>query len=280
MTTATQDRANVVRAVRVLQLLALLAIVGALASCGGGQPTAPTQEPGPQAATGPVQVPLPAHLYGAFVASADVPEAAAHAGNVVLVVPSYADRAADVTAALRATGKVAILSAHHVFGGPQAQWEQGWAQTKAWAAGMPVAAVLVVDEPLHGGIPAGVRDAAIARVRADGYTTMTTEGVDRAIAAPRPPVDVYGVTCYWWPGPGSWSYDRCAAAYGDRPQWDLVIGQAWDDRGFEVKTATVRAWAALGRTRRGTIFWVWRWAGQRGIADHDGYLRAYDEGGR
>jgi len=211
-----------------------LAMLMTLAGCGASGPTAPEPVTPAVVYAAPVRVPWPGQVYGAFAQVADVPEAAAHAGNVVVVIPSYAEDAARATAALRATGKVAILSAHHVFGGPRSGWAQGWAQTKAWAAGMPVAAVLVVDEPLHNGIPAADRDAAIALVRADGYATMTTEGVDRAIAAPRPPVDVYGVTRYWWPGVGSWTYDRCAAAYGDRPQWDLVIGQAYDDYRFEV----------------------------------------------
>lgn len=252
--------------------------------CGGsGSVVGPSDSPAPTPPPTSQRADLPSWIYGAFAASEDVPEAAAHAGSVVLVIPTYADDPRRVASALRANGKVAIVSAHHVFGGPKSGWESGWQKTKEWMAELPVAAVLVVDEPLHNGIPAADRDEAIARVRADGYRTMTTETVDRAlISGTRPPVDLFGSTCYYWPGPGSWSQDRCLTAYASHPSWDVVIGQSYDDYSFELDPASFSKWVQMARSsgKRGVLFWVWRWAEQRGIGDHDGYLRAFDAAGR
>jgi len=171
--------------------LGLILFVLAAVGCGGGTSTTPSEMPEtPSGKRPPAE--LPGRLWGAFTASDDVPEMAANAGNVVLVVPSYADDANVVAAALRANGKIAILSAHHVFGNPEATWEQGWAQTKAWAEPLEelVAAVYVVDEPLSQGISAATRDRAIARVKAEGYRTVVGEGVDVAVRSPRAPADL------------------------------------------------------------------------------------------
>lgn len=266
-------------------LLALL-----LTGCGrGGAVSGPDPVTDAAAVVLPArQAALPARLYGAFTSSADVPEMAAQAGNVVLVVPTYADDPETVAAAIQANGKVAIVSMHHVFGGPRATWDAGWARTREWMAPLEsrglVAAIYVIDEPLHAGIPAARRDEAIGIVRSAGYRTMLAEGVDRAIVSARPPVDLYGVTCYTWPGVGSWSQERCLTAYRDRPSWDLVIGQGYDlqqTRGYNGPVAQqVARWAELGRARGGVVFWVARWPGQTGILDDPEMRAAFNAAGR
>jgi len=258
-------------------------LVFALAACGGGSaPTAPSQPVAPPAVSRPAD--LPPHIFGAFASSEDVPDAAANGGNVVLVIPSYADDALAVGAALRANGKVAILSAHHVFGNHESTWEAGWTQTKAWAAPFAelIAAVYVVDEPLWNGIPPATRDRAIARVRADGYRTMVADWVEVAVRSPRAPSDLYGATCYSWPGDGSWSMSRCEEAYRTHPEWNIVIGQGYDvyeggrkgDENGDTASQVAR-WAQFGRAREGILFWVWRWPGQVGIGDDPALRAAY-----
>lgn len=266
-----------------------------LVGCGGGSSVTGPSEAGVESQTPRAQrnADLPPNIYGAFTASYDVPEAAANGGNVVLIVPSYADDASIVASALRSNGKVAILSAHHVFGNPEATWEQGWAQTKKWAEPFAdlIAAVYVIDEPGLQGISSAVVGRAIARVRADGFRTAMAEGVD--VANPRgyarPPVDLFGATCYMWPGEGSWSMDRCEEAYRTHPEWNLVIGQGFDiyegNRGSKVWNGTVEEqvarWVKLGRERSGVVFWTWRWPGQLGIGDDPSLRAAYNrEGGR
>ena len=253
-----------------------------LAGCGGStsSPTAPdsgTQSP--VLSTRPAE--LPPVLYGMFAASADVPEAAANGGNVVLIVPSYADDAQAVAGALRANGKVAILSAHHVFGGHEATWEAGWAQTLKWAEPFRemIGAVYVVDEPIGNGISKATRDRAIARVKADGYKTMVADNVEWGLIHGRAPSDYFGVTCYDWPGPGSWSLDRCREAYRTHPEWNVAIGQGfnWHHRSGSPYDQ-VRAWTEIGRQRQGVVFWVARWPGQTGILDDPEALAAYHAG--
>lgn len=254
---------------------------------GGGTPTSPNA--GLDATPAPLSpASLPARLWGAFTAAEDVPEAAAHAGNVVLVLPQYAEDARRVAGALRATGKVAILSTHHVFSNPRARWQAEWEATQRWAeplAGL-IAAVYVVDEPASWGMSPEALAEAISIARGMGLPLMIAEGVDAATRAgySRPPVDLFGVTCYMWPGPGSWSMRRCEEAYRTHPSWNVVIGQGWDvyQGGGNGDTASqVARWAAIGRERAGTIFWVWRWAGQTGIGDDPALSAAYDrEGGR
>lgn len=268
-----------------------LTVVVALGCGRSGSVTGPDTDPA--ASVSPVTLParqasIPAHLFGAFTSSADVPEMAAQAGNVVLVVPTYADDSELVAAAIQANGKVAVVSTHHVFGGPRATWDAGWKRTREWMAPLEarglVVAIYVVDEPLHAGIPAAVRDEAIAIVRAAGFKTMLAEGVDRAIVSARPPVDLYGVTCYTWPGVGSWSLERCLTAYRDRPSWNLVIGQGYDlqdTRGYNGPVQQqVARWAELGRQRSGVVFWVARWPGQTGILDDPEVRAAYNAAGR
>jgi len=271
--------------------LYVLAVGAALltlaAGCGGSGPTSPSDPAAPEPTVART-ADLPANVYGAYTASGDVPEAAANGGNLVIVIPSYADDANRIADALRANGKLAILSAHHVFGNSRAWWEdgKGWEQTKRWAEPFRslTAAVLVVDEPLHNGVPAADRDAAIARVRADGYRTMTTEWVDQAVRSARPSVDLYAVTCYFWPGPGSWSMDRCAEAYRTHPDWNLVNGQAFDayeGAGNGSVDSQIARWAEIGRARAGVVFWVWRWDGQEGIGDNPALRSAFNRyGGR
>jgi len=266
---------------RSVALTVLVAVIG----CGGGSVTGPS----PVSDSGEVPVVtarvLPPSIYGAFVASADVPEAAANGGNVVLVLPSYRDDAEVVALALQANGQAAIVSAHHVFGGPRARWEQGWSRTREWMAPLEerglVAAVYVVDEPLHNGISEADRDAAILRVAADGFVTITAEGIQWAQRKARPPSDLFGVTGYDWPGAGGWAQYRCVERYAEHPEWDLVIGQAFD---LHPRNGTARkqfrAWAELGRDRAGVLFWVWRWDGQCGIGDDPALLAAYRESWR
>jgi hypothetical protein len=296
---------------RELLLLVLLAL--AVLGCGGEESVT---GPEPLSSVAPSMAPphaaLPPHIFGAFASSADVPEIGPQGGNVVLVVPTYADDPERVALALQANGKVAIVSAHHVFGGPRETWGVdpapgaqalaaprayqihgatavsvgGWLQTRDWmkpleARGL-VAAVYVVDEPLHNGIPAARRDEAIAIVHAAGYRTVVAEWVDRALITPaRPPVDLYGVTCYSWPGPGSWSLDRCVEAYRTHPGWDLVFAQGFDlqqTTGYNgAVAAQIARWAALPRDfgRAGVLFWVARWPGQTGILDDPEMLAAY-----
>lgn len=272
-------------------VLAVLAL-SVLSACGGSNAvTGPSPE---STAPAPVRMAyLPGTVYGAFAESADVREAGANAGNVVLIVPSYVDDAARVADALQATGKVGILSAHHVFGNARATWDKDWPRLKEWAAPLLerslIAAVLVVDEPLHNGIPASTRDEAIAIVRRDGFRILQTEWVDQAVTSSRPPADLYGVTCYYWSGVGSWSMDRCMEAYRTNPSWNLVIGQGWDvlDRGTPAGsrqyTGTVeeqvRRWAEMGKARSGVLFWVWRWPGQTGIGDDPVLRSAYNREG-
>jgi len=225
---------------------------------------------------------MPLFAVGAFAASRDAPEAAAHEGNVVLVVPSYAEDAEAVALALEASDKQAILSAHHVFGGPRDQWEDGWAQTLQWAAPLRsrglVAAIYVVDEPLANGIPAAERDEAIAIVRTAGYKTMIAEYIGNArndVTGPQQ-VDYYGVTAYDPP----LSLEQALTEYRNHPQWNFVVGQ-----GFDLQSANgtpqqqFAAWIDVARdTRRaGVVFWVWRWPNQTGIADDPEYLAAYDD---
>ena len=251
-----------------------------LVGCGGsGTVSGPSAVP--EAAGVPAARVLPPFIYGAFVASADVPEAAANGGSVALVIPTFADSAQAVGDALRANGMVAIVSAHHVFGGPRADWERGWTRTKEWMAPLPVAAVYVVDEPLGNGISAENRDAAIARVAADGYTTVVAECIQWAERTPRAASDLFGVTCYDWPGFGGRPQYQCIERYRDRPDWDLVIGQAFDlHRRNGTAREQLRAWAELGRERSGVLFWVWRWPGQIGIGDDSTLLDAYREAQR
>ena len=264
------------------RIASVVVLAISVAACGGRSLT----EPDPGVAAPPpgqvAQAALPPHIFGAFAASADVPEIGPQGGNVVVVVPSYSDDPERVALALQGNGKTAIVTAHHVFGNPRAGWVAGWQQLREWmrpleARGL-VAAVYVVDEPLHNGIPAATRDEAIAIVRSAGYRTIVAEGIDRAIGAARPPVDLYGVTCYDWPGYGGWSQARCLTAYRDRPSWDLVIGQGFD---LHPRNGTAQqqleAWAALGRERAGVLFWVARWPGQMGILDDGELLAAYRE---
>jgi hypothetical protein len=256
----------------------------AAAGCGrGGGVTGPTSPPettgAPPVAQRPVD--LPRSLYGAFAASGDVPEVAANGGNVVLVVPTYADDARVVASALRANGKVAILSAHHVFSGSETTWEQGWAATKRWAEPFAdlIGAIYVVDEPLSWGMPREAVERAIARVRTDGYRTMVAETAEMALKGWRPPVDLFGVTCYDWPGHGSRTLTQCREAYRSHPGWNVAIGQGFD---WHARSGTpyaqVKAWAEIGRERDGVVFWVWDWPGQVGIRVDQGALAAYREG--
>lgn len=261
-----------------------------LSGCGGGASVSGPSEIGTHqdaagATQGPLDgsqvVPLPSKLYGAFVASLDVPEAAANGGSVVLVLPSYADDAREVASALRANGKVAILSTHHVFGGPKAGWEAGYARTMEWAAPLRglVAAIYVVDEPLSWGMPRADLEAAIARVRRDGWRTMVAETAEIALKGYRPPVDLFGVTCYDWPGHGARTLEQCREAYRTHPEWNVAIGQGFD---WHERSGTpaeqVRAWAEIGRGRDGVVFWVWDWPGQVGLRVDQGALAAYREG--
>ena len=249
----------------------------ALGACSGEGPTGP--DPVVNQPEAPI-VALPSRLYGAFVRSDDVLEAAANGGSVVLVVPSYADDAGAVAAALRGNGKVAILSTHHVFSGAEVTWDQGWARTKEWAKPFEdrIAAIYVLDEPLHNRIGPVVRDRAIARVRQDGFRTMIGEWVDEASRNNRPAVDLYGVTCYDWPGQGSWTLARCQEAYRTHPEWDVAIGQGFDWHSRSGTPAQqIAAWAEIGRARRGVIFWVWDWPGQVGIRVDRAALAAYRE---
>lgn len=266
------------RLIWIIMAFALLA----LASCGGDGPTGPSSVQPPAVST---RHELPPRLYGAFTSSADVLELNGHAGSVVLIVPSYQDDAVTIGNALRASGKTAIVSAHHCFGSPRSVWDSCWAQTKAWMEPFAdrVGAIYVVDEPLHNGIPAADRDEAIARVRSEGYPTIVAEWVDQALRSSRAPSDLYGVTCYMWPGPGSWSMARCEEAYRSHPGWDLVIGQAFDmyeGAGNGPAGEQIKRWSALGSARRGVIFWVARWPGQIGLLDDYQLLRAYDEAAR
>ena len=252
-----------------------------------------------------VQATLPARVFGAFAASADVPEIAPQGGNAVLILPTYADDAERVALALQANGKVAIVSAHHVFSGPRDTWGVdatpgaqdeaprpysfrgaaavsvgGWARTREWMAPLEarglVAAVYVVDEPLHNGLAAALRDEAIAIVRAAGFRTVVAEWIDLAVRSSRPPADLFGVTCYDWPGEGSKTLAQCLTAYRDRPSWNLVVGQAYDlhPRNGSAEQQ-LEAWSALGRERAGVLFWVARWPGQTGILDQPEVLAAY-----
>lgn len=268
----------------------LVAVVG-MGCGGGGGVTGPSEAPAVAPNPGPVvQATLPPHIYGAFAASEDVPEAAANGGNVVLIVPRYEDDARAVASALRANGKVAILSAHHVFGtDPEAGWEKGWANTKMWAAPFAelIAAVYVVDEPVHNGIPGATVARAVERVRRDGYRTMIAEWAERAALRNYvwPAVDLRGVTCYSWPGEGSWSMHRCEEAYRTHPEWNIVVGQGFDmyeggrkgDENGDTASQVAR-WAQLGREREGILFWVWRWPGQTGIGDDPELRAAYRKG--
>jgi len=284
--------------------IAAVVLALAVGACGGHSLTEPDSvvvAPGQVA-----QAALPPHIFGSFAASADVPEIGPQGGNVVLVVPSYSDDPERVAAALQANGKVAIVSAHHVFGGPRETWGVdpspgaqalaaprayqihgatavsvgGWLQTQDWmkpleARGL-VAAVYVVDEPLHNGIAAARRDEAIAIVRAAGYRTVVGEWVDEASRNGRAPSDLYGATCYDWPGFGSWTLERCREAYRTHPGWNLAIGQAFD---LHARSGTadqqLSAWAVIGRERDGVVFWVARWPGQTGILDNPELLAAY-----
>jgi len=262
----------------------LAAALLVLSGCGRSSVTGPSPTTTPDAApaVSARRADLPARVYGAFVASSDVLEAAANGGTVVLVVPSYSDDARAVASGLRSNGKVAILSTHHVFGNPETTWEAGWAQTKAWAEPFLdlVAAVYVVDEPLHNGIAPDVRDRAIERVRRDGFKTMVGEWVDQASRSRRPAVDLYGVTCYDWPGFGSWTLDRCREAYRTHADWNIAIGQGFD---WHSRSGTpeeqVAAWVEIGRARQGVVFWVWDWPGQVGLRVDSGALAAYRKGG-
>jgi hypothetical protein len=219
-------------------------------------------------------------MLGAFARSDDAVEAA-QTGNTVLIVPSYSDDAEQIAAALQARQRFAVLSTHHVFGGPRATWDQGWAHTRAWIEPFVrrgiVAAVYVVDEPLHNGIPASTRDEAIGIVRAAGFRTMVAEWIEpNALRAARPPVDYYGVTCYDWPGYGAWTLERCREAYRTHPDWNIVIGQGFDlQRRNGTPAQQVQAWREIAQGRAGLLFWVWRWPGQTGIADDPALLAAF-----
>jgi hypothetical protein len=278
------DRGRMLRPLTPRELLLLVLLALAVLGCGGEESvTGPAPLPSVAPSMAPPHAALPPHIFGAFASSADVPEIGPQGGNVVLVVPTYADDPERVALALQANGKVAIVSAHHVFGGPRETWGVdpapggqalaaprayqihgatavsvgGWLQTRDWmkpleARGL-VAAVYVVDE-----------------------------WVDRALITPaRPPVDLYGVTCYSWPGPGSWSLDRCVEAYRTHPGWDLVFAQGFDlqqTTGYNgAVAAQIARWAALPRDfgRAGVLFWVARWPGQTGILDDPEMLAAY-----
>jgi hypothetical protein len=297
---------------RALGLIFIL--IATLTGCGRDSVAVPSPAEPTTAAPAALPPPpaLPAGIYGAFASSGDVPEAAAHAGNVLLVIPSYADDPELVAAALAANRKMAIVSAHHVFGGPRSGWGVevgssgmrpgtivrqrgvsyasvgGWQRTLAWMEPLRrrglVAAVYVVDEPLHNGILGATRDEAVRIVRAAGFRTVVGEWVDQAIRSGRPPgLDLYGVTCYDWPGQGGWRQDRCLTAYADRPEWDLVLGQAFDLHTRNGAAATqIRAWAEIARSKQkaGVLYWVARWPGQTGLLDDGELLAAYDQGGR
>jgi len=298
MSTRQEDRRLALGAV----VIAVMWAVG----CGGGGVTRPTPISEEPPSVAPV---MPTRYVGAFAASRDVPEAAANGGNAVLVVPTYSESAELVRNALLANGKVAIVSAHHVFGGPRDAWGVeptieaqskagprafamgprghqvsalsvgGWQRTVAWMkpiqdAGL-LAGVYVVDEPLGNGISAETRDEAISIVASAGYTTIVGEWIDRAKKADRAPSDLYGVTCYDWPGLGGWRMDRCEEAYRSHPEWDLVIGQAYDLHPRNGTPAEqLRRWVDLSQDRDGVIFWVWAWDGQTGI--RDAYLAEYN----
>jgi hypothetical protein len=218
-------------------------------------------------------------MLGSFAMSADAVEASS-VGNTVVVVPSYVDDAEPIAAAFQARGRFAVISTHHVFGGPRATWNQGWARAVQWMEPFTrrgqVLAVYVVDEPLHNGIPAGTRDEAVAIVRAAGFRTMVAETVDYAVRSPRPAVDYYGATCYDWPGFGSWTLERCREAYRTHPEWNIAIGQGFD---WHHRSGTpaqqIAAWGEIGRQRQGVLFWVWRWPGQTGLADEPSALAAF-----
>jgi hypothetical protein len=177
-----------------------------------------------------------------------------------------------------------------VFGNPEATWESGWTSTKAWAEPFAdlVAAVYVVDEPGHNGILSAQVSRAVERVRRDGYRTMIAETAQQATRGDyrRPAVDLFGTTCYDWPGFGSWTLERCREAYRTHPDWNVAIGQGFDwhvhggrqSEGSESITSQMLGWAEIGRQRQGVVFWVWRWPGQEGIGDNSEALAAYRKG--
>lgn len=294
---------------------AVLVFVLALVGCGKASVTStPTPVPSATPTSNARLAVLPPHMFGAFTASADVQEAASNAGNVVLIVPTYNDDPNIVASALASHGKVAIVSAHHVFGNPRSTWGVevgsssirpgssfrmrgvtassvgGWQSTLAWMEPLRRAGVLagvyVIDEPLHNGIPREIRDEAISIVRNAGFQTVLFEGIDR-VGNERPAVDYFGVTCYDWPGIGGKKLSQCETAYTDHPQWNLVVAQGYDLRQMAVRNGTVEEqiarWSKLGKLpgRAGVIFWVWRWPDQVGIADDSDALVAFNrEGGR
>jgi len=226
---------------------------------------------------------MPLFAAGAFAAGRDVPEASAHGGNAVLVLPSYAEDAETIALALETSNKQAILSAHHVFGGPRDQWEAGWAHTLTWAAPLTsrglVAAIYVVDEPLWNGISEAQRDEAIAMVQVAGYKTMIAEWIDKARNDTTGPhrVDYYGVTAYDFGSFGP-TLQQALTEYVNHPQWNFVVGQGFN---LQSRNGTPQqqfaAWVDMARDTRkaGVVFWVWRWPDGTGIANQD-YLAAYD----
>lgn len=230
------------------------ALLSLAVGCGrGGGPTDPTagQEGAFPAAGGPVYVAPPGRMEGYFTTARSHELWAA--GSTQVIVPSWGDPIGAAAVTMRERGVWAMVSAHHCFGGPPAGWEECWAKTRAWMRPAEetgrVVGVYVVDEPLHNGVPKERVEAAIARVRADGYRVMVAETYARYAGGGRwvPPVDWFGLTAYETK-PG-WVADR----YREEPRLNVGFASS-DEAGCAVGAAGCFRWSLdMGAADRGRI---------------------------
>lgn len=185
-------------------------------------------------------------------------------GSTQIIVPSWGDPIAAAAETMRTRNVFAFVSAHHCFGNKPELWEACWKQTKDWMAPAlatgRVVGVYVIDEPLGGEIggitPAHV-EAAIARVRADGFKTAMAEvypvynRIYRELGY-RPSADFFGLTAYYGTKT-DWVADR----FREDPSLNLVFASSADDAEWEELARRVHA--------RG----LFRWSLDLGAASRD-----------
>lgn len=223
--------------------LALLSLSLSLAACGGGSAGLPTGE---EPAAPPLPLSPPPFMDGYFSTVRSV--GAWPSDSTMIAVPSYSHDPSGVGKEMSQRNIWVWLSAHHCFANPPSQWEECWAKTKQWAAPLfstgRVLGVYVIDEPFGGevgGITPSHVEAAVARVRSEGYRTMSAEvyGIYKRMWEGQkyaPSVDFFGLTAYYGTKT-EWVEDRMR----ENPRINLVFSSSDGDEEWEALAARTHA---------------------------------------